>query len=104
MKALKGFIATLVVTIMLGFADISSTGPRVLVKIAPPVPKVVVVNKKSPYKHGVWVAGRWEWRHNRHVWVDGYWVKARHGFVWVDGHWVSTSGGWEWIEGHWKKP
>ncbi len=102
MKALRGFIAALAFIIMLGFADISSAGTRVFVKIAPPAPKVVVV-KKCPYKHGVWVAGRWEWRHNRHVWVDGYWVKARPGFVWVDGRWVHTPDGWEWIDGHWKK-
>jgi hypothetical protein len=103
MKTFKSFIAAMAVLLLLGFADLSVAVRRVVVRVAPPAPKVVVVQKKCPYKNGVWVAGRWEWRKNNHVWSDGYWVKARHGFVWVDGHWAQTPDGWEWIEGHWKK-
>jgi len=80
-----------------------SAGTRVVVKVAPPKPKKVVIVKKSPYKHGVWVSGHWTWKNGKYVWHDGHWVKAKPGFKWVQGHWKKTANGWVWIPGHWKK-
>lgn len=75
---------------------------RVVVKVAPPAPRIVAVRPACPYKNGVWVAGYWDWRNGKHVWIDGRWTKPKHGHVWVDGHWRNTPDGWEWIPGHWR--
>ncbi len=104
MKAYKIFAAAITMMMLaFGLSNTAYARTRVVVKVAPPAPKKVVVVKKSPYKHGVWVSGHWEWKKGRYVWHEGHWVKAKPGFRWVEGHWKHTAKGWVWIPGHWKK-
>ncbi len=101
----KTMIAVAVIlTCMFGSQEMACAGRRVVVRVAPPAPKVVVSARPAcPYKQGAWMAGYWNWRHDKHVWVEGHWIKAKPGHMWVDGHWAKTGDGWEWIPGHWRK-
>jgi hypothetical protein len=106
MKALRGIFlaAAMTLSLFVGSQDIACARGRVVVRVAPPAPKVVAVARPvCPYKQGVWMAGNWEWRHGKHVWIDGRWIKAKANHTWVDGHWMNMRDGWEWIPGHWRK-
>ncbi len=81
-------------------------GVDVYVRIAPPkVAKVKVVKRvpARPYRHAVWVAGHYQYKHGRYVWVSGRWIKGKAGFVYVQPHWQKTRHGWRYVTGHWVK-
>jgi hypothetical protein len=104
MKSLKGmlFVSALLLALLNPIEKPALARGRVVVKVAPPAPRLVVARPACPYRNGVWVAGYWQWQKGKHVWIDGRWAKPKHGQVWVDGHWQNTPDGWEWIPGHWR--
>ena len=71
----------------------------VVVRIAPPGPRVEVV--PAPRAGYVWAPGYWSWRDGRHVWVGGHWVKERHGMHWHPSRWVERDGRWHLVPGGW---
>lgn len=77
------------------------TNATVIIQTAPPPPRHEVL---PPQRHGmVWVAGHWEWRHNRYVWMEGYWVKARPGHVYRPPTWQERDGHWHMDRGRWER-
>ena len=106
MKTIKSLFLIGALLAMMMFTNVTDAQARgrVYVRVAPPKARALVVVKPAcPYKHGVWVKGRWEWRNGKHVWNQGRWIKARSGYIWIDGHWRHTPHGWEWIPGRWKR-
>ncbi|MEQ8747307.1 YXWGXW repeat-containing protein [Pyruvatibacter sp.] len=47
--------------------------PNVVVRVAPPVRRVVTVRPARPSAFAVWTDGYWRWNGARHVWVAGHW-------------------------------
>ena len=78
---------------------------QVLIKIKPPVPKVVLIKPNPPKSNYIWISGHWNWNKKKHqyVWQEGQWVKPKKGKVWVPGHYKNIRGGYTWIPGHWKR-
>lgn len=51
--------------------------PRpVVVRPAPPAPRVEVIPRKPSPRH-VWVPGEYRWRKNHYVWVPGHYRRVR---------------------------
>jgi hypothetical protein len=76
---------------------------EVVVRVAPPAPRVEVV-PRAPTPHHVWAPGYWGWRpHAGHVWYGGHWVVAQPGYVWEPAHWSERGGYWHFVEGHWRR-
>lgn len=72
-----------------------------VVKIAPPVPRIEPV--PAPRVGFVWVPGFWDWRGNRHVWVAGTWERERPGYVYARPAWVQRGGEWHLVRGGWNR-
>lgn len=87
--ALAGLAASLPVA-----ADVN-----VVVRVAPPGPRVEVV--PAPKAGHVWAPGYWAWRDGRHVWVGGHWVRERHGMHYHPSRWVERDGHWHLVPGGW---
>jgi hypothetical protein len=71
----------------------------VYVDLAPPATRYERV--PGPRAGYVWVAGHWDWRHNRHAWVPGRWVVARPGYVWSQPRWERDGRRWHYVDGRW---
>ena len=76
-------------------------GAAIIVRIAPPAPRVEVV--PPPRAGFVWVPGYWNWNGRRHVWVAGAWVRERPGYVYRQPRWVERGGHWEFEGGTWSR-
>jgi hypothetical protein len=102
MKTIKALLLGALVMGAMLIPEQSKAHTRVVVKVRPPAPRVVV--RPVPRHPGhVWVSGHWRWHRGRFVWVKGRWVRPRPGYVWVDGHWRHTRRGWVWVPGRWKR-
>jgi WXXGXW repeat (2 copies) len=76
---------------------------QVVVRVAPPAPRVEVV-PRAPSPHHVWAPGYWGWRHPvGHVWYGGHWIVAQPGYAWEPAHWSERGGYWHFVEGHWRR-
>jgi hypothetical protein len=69
------------------------------VRIAPPLPRMVVV--PAPPPGWIWSAGYWNWSGSAYVWIDGVWLRERPGFGFVPAHWEHFPAGWHFISGGW---
>ena len=65
---------------------------------APPPPRVVKVQPRSPGEGYVWVAGYWYPVNNRYTWHQGYWTRPAYtGARWVEPH----HDGQQFFAGYW---
>jgi hypothetical protein len=80
----------------------ASAAVDLVVKVAPPVPRVEVV--PAPRVGYVWAPGYWGWRGGRHVWIAGAWQHERKGYVYAQPAWVQRDGAWHLNRGGWVRP
>jgi YXWGXW repeat-containing protein len=78
---------------------VSNARVYVDVDVAPPAPRVEVV--QAPRPGYIWAPGYWNWSGHDHVWVDGRWEHERHGHHWVADRWVQHGSKWRFEAGHW---
>jgi hypothetical protein len=65
---------------------------------APPPPRVVRVQPRSPGEGYVWVAGYYYPVGNRYTWHEGYWTRPAY----VGAHWVEPHhDGQQYFAGYW---
>ena len=88
-------------TLALGAAQTSTARDVIIVREAPPPPRVEVV--PAPRRGYEWAPGYWNWQGNRHVWVKGHYVKARHGYSYRPHEWVERDGRWQLHRGRWDR-
>lgn len=71
---------------------------------APPRPRVIMVQPRSPGEGFVWVGGYWYPAGNRYTWHNGYWTRpAYEGSRWVEPRYDGQnyySGYWDGDRGH----
>jgi hypothetical protein len=72
-----------------------------VVKVAPPAPRVEVV--PAPRVGYVWAPGYWGWRGGHHVWIAGTWQHERKGYVYTHPAWVQRDGAWHLNRGGWAR-
>ena len=72
-----------------------------VVKIAPPAPRVEPV--PAPRVGYVWAPGYWNWNGRTHVWVAGTWHQQRPGYVYAQPVWVQRDGQWHFSQGKWAR-
>jgi hypothetical protein len=86
---------------MLAFG-IGTAQAQVVVKIAPPKARVEHRGAR-PSKDHVWVNGYHRWDGKAYAWEPGRWEKAPHAHaVWVAPKWQHRHDGWVLVEGHWR--
>jgi hypothetical protein len=80
----------------------AATYAQVYVRVGPPPP--VVEHRGAPPGHGyVWIEGYHRWEGHRYVWVPGRWERPpREHAVWVAHRWEHRHDGWVMIDGHWR--
>ena len=82
--------------------DPPGPGRGVIVRGAPPAPKLEVRTRAPSAKH-VWIAGHWERRGRTWVWKKGHWVKRpKKGAAWIPARWVKSGDGWTFKQGYWR--
>ncbi len=82
----------------------AAAGERVVVRVAPPSPRVEVI-PRAPSAQYAWAPGYWGWRpHHGHVWLGGHWIVAQPGYTWEPAHWSERGGYWHFVDGHWRRP
>ena len=92
-RAILGLAFVMVITILSGQI---SVGVRIG---APPPPRVVRVQPRSPGSGFVWVDGYWYPNGRRYVWHDGYWTRPPYaGSRWIGPHYE----GGMFFEGYWE--
>lgn len=82
-------------------AWVGAADAQVIVRIAPPEPRVERV--PPPRRGFVWVNGYWDWNGRRYVWRHGRWERVRHGYHWREDRWVERNGGWARERGGWSR-
>jgi hypothetical protein len=80
---------------------LASAQAQVIVRVAPPQPRVERV--PPPRRGYVWVSGNWDWNGRRYVWRTGHWERARPGHRWREDRWVERNGGWARERGGWDR-
>ncbi len=80
-----------------------ASADEMVVKIAPPAPRVEVIEPR-PGPYHVWQNGVWSWHPDgRYVWHPGHWVMPPPGkTIWVKDEWVTYAGSWHLVPGHWR--
>ena len=81
---------------------IGTAQAQVVVKVAPP--KAIVEHRSErPSPEHVWVGGYHRWDGHAYVWEPGRWEKPpRPHAVWVAPRWEHRHDGYAFIEGHWR--
>lgn len=74
---------------------------QIIVRIAPPEPRVMVI--PEPRRGYVWVPGYWNWQNKRHVWVNGQWLRDRKGYAYHQPRWKEDNGSWQLERGRWSR-
>ncbi len=75
---------------------------EVVVRVGPPR-AIVETRPVAPGRGYIWVAGYHRWDGNAYVWVPGRWENPpRVHAVWVAPRWQHRHDGWVFIEGHWR--
>jgi WXXGXW repeat (2 copies) len=74
---------------------------RIYVRIGPP-PIVVEHHSRLHWPGRTWRPGYYRWDGRRYEWTRGAYVRApyRHA-VYVSGRWTHERHGWYWVPGHW---
>ena len=80
---------------------VPATAAVIVVRQAPPAARAE--RTPAPRRGYQWVAGHWNWRHNRHVWVRGNWVRERPGYVYSQPTWQERDGRWHMSAGNWAR-
>ena len=95
----KIFIAAALAT---SFASVAVPAAAVVyVRTAPPEPRA---EQAPPPRAGrIWVAGHYQWKHNRYQWVQGTWVRDRRGHHYSQPNWVERDGRWAYQPGAWRR-
>jgi hypothetical protein len=98
---MKKLLIASIIAGSLGTVALPSSAEVVVVRQAPPALR----QERTPDpRHGyTWVAGHWEWKHNRHQWVRGAWLKDRRGYVYNQPTWAERDGRWEMSRGNWRR-
>jgi len=66
---------------------------------APPAPRVVRIQPRSPGSGYIWLGGYWYPQGNKYKWHDGYWTRPPYeGARWVEPH----HDGHEYFAGRWE--
>ena len=96
-------LMTLAVLTGLLIVPISEARTRIYVRIAPP-PLVVEQRAVAPYPDYVWQPGYHRWTGRDYSWSAGVWARPpyRHA-LWVSGRWVEGRRGFYWVPGHWTR-
>ena len=95
----KVFLTVLFAT---GVAIGSAQAADVVVKIAPPRLRVEH-RPAAPGPGYVWVRGYNRWDGNAYVWVPGEWQRPPHAHaVWVAPRWQHRHDGYVFVEGRWR--
>jgi hypothetical protein len=75
---------------------------EVVVKVAPPKARVEHRGARPSRDH-VWVGGYHKWDGKAYVWEPGRWeAPPRAHAVWVAPRWQHRHDGWVFVEGHWR--
>lgn len=98
---MKKLLIASIIAGSLGTVSLPSLAEVVVVRQAPPALR----QERTPDpRHGyTWVAGHWEWKHNRHQWVRGTWLRDRRGYVYNQPTWAERDGKWEMSRGNWRR-
>jgi len=96
----RTFVAGLVAVAAAGWMG-AAAGQEIVIRIAPPAPRVEHV---PPPRHGyVWVPGVWDWNGRAYVWHTGRWEHERAGYRYREDHWEQRNGGWVRVRGGWDR-
>ena len=98
---IKRLLLAAALTGALGAVTSPATSAVVVVREAPPEPRVEVIPQAR--RGYVWAPGHWEWRANRHVWVKGKWIRDRKGYVYNPPTWRERDGRWEMERAAWRR-
>jgi hypothetical protein len=79
----------------------ASAHAQVIIKIAPPAPRVEAM--PAPRVGYVWIPGAWDWDGRRYVWRTGRWEHGRAGHHWREDRWEQRNGGWVRVRGGWDR-
>ena len=75
---------------------------EVVVKVKPPAIKVEHRSSRPSPKH-VWIGGYQKWDGHAYAWEPGRWeVPPREHAVWVAPKWQHRHDGYVFVEGHWR--
>jgi hypothetical protein len=97
----KLLLAALISSPLVGLPQAAFAGLDLVIRVAPPAPRVEVV--PAPRRGFVWVPGYWNWNGRQHVWVAGNWQKERRGYVYAEPRWVERNGAWVLERPGWRK-
>ncbi len=98
---MKKLLLAALVAGSLGSVAVPAASAVVIVREAPPAPRVErVPNARRGY---VWAPGHWEFKRNRHVWVKGAWLRDRKGYVYNAPTWEERDGRWQMQRGNWAR-
>jgi len=101
-KALRWFVASVILTGSTFALATDAAAQRVYVRVGPPRP-IAERRVVAPGPRHVWVPGFYRWDARRYAWTPGYWaVPPRARAVWVPGHWVRERRGWYFVGGYWR--
>jgi hypothetical protein len=102
-KSLTRHLAAIAAALSLAAVAVPASALDVdlVVKVAPPVPRVEVV--PAPRVGFIWAPGYWDWRGNQHVWVAGNWQRERAGYRYAAPVWVERNGEWHLTRGKWAR-
>lgn len=80
----------------------ASPAAEVVVRVGPPAP-IVERRLVRPGPGYVWIAGYHRWEGRAYVWVPGRWeLPPRRRAVWVAPRWQRRHDGYYFREGHWR--
>ncbi len=85
-----------------GFGIGAAQAAEVVVTVKPPIAIVEKRSDRPSAKH-VWIAGYHRWDGHAYVWEKGRWeVPPREHAVWVAPRWEHRHDGYVFVEGRWK--
>lgn len=97
---IKTILVAAMISASLG-AVISPAAAAVVVRIAPPEPRMEVA---PAHRRGyVWAPGYWDSRGQGYNWVKGSWVRERRGYTYASPRWVERDGRWHKQRGMWNR-
>jgi hypothetical protein len=89
--------------VLIGAAGPASAQKQVVVRVAPPVPRVEI-RPVAPGPHHFWLHGYWGYHPSYgYAWHAGRWEAPRRGYSWEESRWEHHDGRWEFREGHWRR-
>lgn len=74
---------------------------ELIVRVAPPAPRVEVVPAARPGY--TWSGGYYRWNGHHHVWTGGHFERNRPGYVYHSPSWVEHDGRWSFQSRRWDR-